>query len=159
MRVRHCAGRRRNADPARFAGRMFDRLGQLVPRLAQGVEEDVAATDMLAELRIGMNMLDLKRIETDLPPPLRTHVRTVLDGVAEAFADRLDNTRSDEGREKLLAEIDAALVALVDITDGPTRRTALQAMVGLRRGLFADRQAPVLAMPRHDAPPLAIAAE
>lgn len=150
----------RNADPGRFAGRMFDRLSQLVPRLAQGVSEDVAATDMLAELRIGMNLLDLKRLEPKLAPHQAGPVRAVLQGVAAAFAARMRSGRNVGAPDTLLADIDTALVALPDIADPAVRRPALQAMVGLRRALFAGRPAPGLGGPGDAAmPPLALAAE
>jgi uncharacterized membrane protein YccC len=150
----------RNADPLRFAGRMFDRLSQLVPRLAQGVSEDVAATDMLAELRIGMNLLDLKRLEPQLVPHQAGPVRAVLQGVAAAFAARMRSGRNVAAPDTLLADIDAALVALSEIADPAIRRTALQAMVGLRRALFAGRPAPGLGEPSDAAlAPLALAAE
>jgi hypothetical protein len=118
----------------------------------------VAATDILAELRIGMNMLDLKRIEATLPPHLSERVNRVLEGVASAFANRVRTGRNVEAPEALLADIDAALAALVEIADGATRRTALQATVGLRRALFAGRPAPAL-IAAGSPSPLAIAAE
>jgi uncharacterized membrane protein YccC len=147
----------RNEDPERFAGRVFDRLGQLVPRLAQGVDKDVAATDILAELRIGMNILDLQRVRDRLPPPLRWRLDTVLDGVAATFAARVSACRVDPPSDRLLEAIDEALSNFMQTQTGDLARTALQAFVGLRRALFPLTPGPSL--PGSKSTLLAIAAE
>ena len=54
--------RQTTQDSNALAGLLLDRLGLLVPRLAAvGEGNDLAAVDVLADLRIGINMIDLWR--------------------------------------------------------------------------------------------------
>lgn len=132
----------RNEDVSAFAGRVFDRLGQLVPRLAQGVSADVAAADLLAELRVGLNVLDLQRLRQRLTPAQRQRLQLLLDAVAHFYGVRAATGRAIDPPSSLLAAIDEALCDFRQVLDPDLRRTVLQALVGLRRALFAGAPAP-----------------
>jgi uncharacterized membrane protein YccC len=143
----------RNEDPEHFAGRVFDRLGQLVPRLAADATGDLAATDLLQELRVGINVLDLQRLRRDLPPGQQVQLQQLLDTVARLYALRASSGKAGEPDARLLAHIDAALAAFIEqMPDSGLRRRTLQALVGLRRGLFAAAPGPAALAPAQPAP-------
>ncbi|MDQ0394860.1 FUSC family protein [Labrys monachus] len=133
---------RRNDNAEHFAGRVLDRLGQLVPRLAQGVADDVAAADLLAELRIGMNILDLQRARPGLPPALRASIEPVLEAVAATFGERAAAGKAGAPVPRLMGSIDRALQTLAAVPDHASMRPALQGLVGLRRAFFPGEPAP-----------------
>lgn len=146
----------RNENQENFAGRVFDRLGQLVPRLAQGVDHDVAAADLLAELRVGINILDLQRVRSGLSPELRVPLDTVLNGVAGHYAEQVASGTPSEPGKPLLSAIDNALGTFAQSSDFAAMRPTLQALVGLRRAFFPAMPAPTREL---SDPLLAIAAE
>lgn len=128
-----------SADRTVFAGRMLDRLGMLTPRLAMVAPgADVAAADALADLRIGLNIVDLQRGRPALPPEARRAVDALLDALSRFF-DRHASAVAAPPPEQLLRLIDRAL-ARVTATGLPGRRSRsmLLALVGIRRGLFPD---------------------
>ncbi|MDE1994597.1 MAG: FUSC family protein [Rhizobiaceae bacterium] len=148
-----------NDDSQHFAGRVFDRLAQLVPRLAQAVDNDVAAADLLLELRIGMNVLDLQRARATLPADQRALIQPVLDAIAATFRERLKAGVVGEPDRRLLAAIDNALETFSDSQDRVAMRPVLQALVGLRRAFFQGEPGPALVVPAIPSSPLALAAE
>ncbi|CAM5765408.1 fusaric acid resistance protein [Labrys miyagiensis] len=138
----------RNEDPDRFAGRVFDRLGQLVPRLAADETGNIAAADLLQELRVGINVLDLQRVRRSLPASQERLLQEVLDTVAHLYAECAASGKPVAPYAQLLASIDAALAEITQrMPEGANRRRVLQAFVGLRRGLFADAPPPVTLVP------------
>lgn len=132
----------RNEAAQAFAGRVFDRLGQLVPRLAQGVSEDVAAADLLVELRVGINLLDLQRLRGKLTMTQRRRLQGVLDAVARFYGTRAATGRAIDPPASLLAAIDEALSDFCHEIEPSLRRGTLQALVGLRRAFFAASPSP-----------------
>ncbi|WP_428492411.1 FUSC family protein [Rhodopila sp.] len=143
-------------DRDTMAGLLLDRLGLLVPRLAAvGAGNDLAAVDALADLRIGINLADLRNQRDVMTSPLRQAVDTVLHGVAAHFAAQAAAGRQLRLPATVLRDIDCALDAA--IADADARDLLLQ-LVGLRRGLFAD--APPYRPPPfpHQPPPDAAAA-
>ncbi len=125
-------------DRTVLAGLVIDRLGLLVPRLAAaGKGNDLAAVDALADLRIGVNMLDLQRDRDGLPATVRAAVDDVLFGAASHFAAQAASGHVRAAAPALLADIDRALDQAVTLPPARGRDTLLQ-LVGLRRGLFAD---------------------
>ena len=122
-----------------MSGLLLDRLGLLVPRLASvGTGNDLAAVDALADLRVGINMVDLQRHRDPMPPPLRTAVDNVLHGTAAHFAAQATAGRPLRPAPSLLRDVDRALDAAIATPDA---RDFLLQLVGIRRGLFADAQA------------------
>ncbi|MGO4336977.1 FUSC family protein [Labrys sp. KB_33_2] len=133
----------RNADANAFAGRVFDRLGQLVPRPAQGVSEDVAAADLLVELRVGINVLDLQRLRGKLSSTQGRRLQQLLDTIARFYGTRAATGRAVDPPASLLGAIDEALSDFAQGVEPSVRRNAVQALVGLRRALFPASPAPV----------------
>jgi uncharacterized membrane protein YccC len=131
--------------PGALMAILLDRLGLLVPRLAVvGEGNDLAAVDVLSDLRIGVNMIDLLRHRDGVPAPVRVAVDAVLNGTATHFAVQAAVGRVRRGSPALLRDIDRALDGVVAM---PGERDMLLQLVGIRRGLFADAE------PYRPAPP------
>ncbi|HEY0423140.1 MAG TPA: FUSC family protein, partial [Rhodopila sp.] len=81
------AERRGNRDRARYAGLMLDRLGLIAPRLAE-TEPDAAPTDALTDIRIGFNIIDLRRARHVVALPVRERIDAMLDALANAYRSR-----------------------------------------------------------------------
>jgi uncharacterized membrane protein YccC len=140
------ARRRGRGDRTAFAHLMLDRLGLLVPRLAAaGPDSDLARIDTLAALRIGMNLVSLRRARHGLPREAVAPLDAALDAVALHYEGLRGPASGD-----LLHRIDAALVG-VESTEGPGRRDALLGLVGLRRALFPEAPPPGAALPAREA--------
>jgi uncharacterized membrane protein YccC len=126
-----------NRSPAKlmaFLTLMLDRLSQVVARLAVSAEgADVAAVLALADLRVGVNIINLQRDATALPEQPRSAVRTMLDAIAKHY------------RRRTLDAADSALLGMIDraiagVTQDPavTTRDLLLQLGGIRRGLFPN---------------------
>ncbi|MBO0661023.1 FUSC family protein [Jiella sp. MQZ9-1] len=139
------AGRRGDAT-AVFAGRFFDRTSQLVPRLAGAAPQRSA--EIFAEMRVGINVLELRRLVDHRTAGAMTEaIRAVLDAVADHFRRRAETGGPATPDGRALGQIDTALLAIARHPADTDRQKAAQALVGLRRALFAE------------APPLAPAPE
>jgi uncharacterized membrane protein YccC len=133
-----------------YAVRMLDRIGLLAPRIAQagGTVDGVAADDALRELRMGADIAALQRVRAQLPPATSA---ALLGGISRFFRQRAEG-RMDPRPPGLLPQIDEALGAAMRSArtaaapSSAAARSAVTALVGLRRNLFPD------------APPLAAAA-
>jgi uncharacterized membrane protein YccC len=122
----------------RLSELLLDRLGLLVPRLAAvGAGNDLAAVDVLADLRIGINMVDLQSDREALPLPVRAAVDDVLAGAARHFAAQAEAGRVQQPVPELLTDIDRAFDVAVEVP-GTHGRDLLLQLVGIRRGLFPD---------------------
>ena len=87
--------------------------------------------DILAHIRVGLNIVDLRRVRTALSPARRSRpCRTLLKDLARTYRTSLDLTDTD-----LMGRIDAAL-ARAQLREPPAKDDALLALVGIRRGLF-----------------------
>ncbi len=130
------ARRRGRGDRTAFAHLMLDRLGLLVPRLAAaGPGSDLSGIDTLAALRVGMNLVALRRARHGLSP----EAVAPLDAALDAVAIHYEGPRGPAS-ETLLHRIDAALARIEaepgGASDHGARRDALLGLVGLRRALF-----------------------
>jgi uncharacterized membrane protein YccC len=131
------AERRGQHDRAEFAGLMLHRLGLLMQRVAVVSENDRRDTDSLVQLRIGLNIIDLRRARYGLAASTLFVVDDMLDQLAAAFRrDSGDRTPSN-----LLKSIDDALAAAVEDPSPQAREDALLGLVGIRRGLFPQAPA------------------
>jgi len=122
-----------------YAVRMLDRIGLLAPRIAQagGTVEGVAANDALRDLRMGADIAVLQRVRAQLP--LATSA-ALLGGISRFFRQRGEG-RMTPRPPGLLPQIDEALTAMLaarDFRSSPASRSAVTALVGLRRNLFPD---------------------
>jgi len=118
---------------------MLDRIGLLAPRIAQagGTVEGVAANDALRDLRMGADIAVLQRVRGQLP--LATSA-ALLGGISGFFRQRAEG-RMNPRPPGLLPQIDEALGAMLDARDAASSaaaRSAVTALVGLRRNLFPD---------------------
>jgi uncharacterized membrane protein YccC len=133
------AERRGKRDRARFAGIMLDRIGLLAPRLAtMAPDRNEAALDLLAELRVGLNIVDLRRSRRALPPRVVAEIDRMLDGLAAHFRACTRRRAPVPPTPTLLMQIDRALSAVSAVPDGPHKRDPLLGLVGIRRGLFPE---------------------
>ncbi|MGX7705394.1 FUSC family protein [Methylobacterium sp. Gmos1] len=140
------ARRRGRGDRTAFAHLMLDRLGLLVPRLAaSGPGSDLSRIDTLAALRIGMNLVSLRRARHGLPAGAVAPLDDALDAVAIHYEGPRGPASGD-----LLHRIDAALVG-IEASEGAGRRDALLGLVGLRRALFPEAPPPGAALPAREA--------
>lgn len=131
------AERRGKHDRAEFAGVMLHRLALLVQRIAFVSESDRRDADSLAQVRIGINIIDLRRARYGLAAATLFVLDDMLDQLAEAFRRYAGGGMPTE----LLARIDAALAAAVVDPNPQAREDALIGLVGIRRGLFPQAPA------------------
>jgi uncharacterized membrane protein YccC len=129
--------RRGMRDRGIFAAHMLDRLSQLMPRLASAdAEGDTAANGLMSDLRVGLNIVDLRRARHALPDAPRMAIDVMLDGLAAYFHRRAAGQTVEAA--PLLADIDAALTVVTALPDGAGRRDALLGLVGVRCSLLPD---------------------
>ncbi|WP_411901680.1 FUSC family protein [Methylorubrum thiocyanatum] len=117
-----------------LAALMLDRVGLIAPRLAALPSEDAEWTaDLLAEVRIGINVVELRRDRRQLSKPARKAVEALLAALSRDFgAEAATPSRA------LLDTIDDALGAVSLDARQASGRAALMGLVGIRRGLFPD---------------------
>lgn len=151
----------RNPSIMAVSARMLDRIGLLTPRLAiDGPRADLSAVDALGDLRIGLNMAQLR----ELQPRLQQHgvsLRPLMGHLATHFRTRQTGEVSDAvasavyaplpAAPALLEAIDAALRAVCTVsaahglpqsTATPSMtdadfETAVTSLASLRRDLFS----------------------
>ncbi|BBD81127.1 FUSC family protein [Aerosticca soli] len=137
-------------DRDRFMVRMLDLLGLLAPRLAAlPADSEVAGVDMLDEVRIGLNILNLRRARAALPPVNQAAINRLLALVAAHYRARIEANRPLPPPPELKQALEASLARLGSLPPGPARDEALLGLVGLRYGLYRERHpvAPPLADP------------
>ncbi len=144
--VAMAAARRGQRDRQAVTALMLDRINQVAPRLAAvGEGSDLRAYDLMADVRIGLNIVAIRRARRSLPDTVRAAVDGMLDALATDFLARASGKPRPAG---LLRRIDNALAALASAQRGRVR-AAILALVGIRRGLFPD--APPYTPPTADA--------
>jgi uncharacterized membrane protein YccC len=131
------AERRGKHDRAEFAGLMLHRLGLLVQRIAFLSESDRRDADSLVQLRIGINIIDLRRARYRLAASTISVIDDMLDRLAIACRQYAGGGMPRE----LLASVDRALAQAVKDPNDGAREDALIGLVGIRRGLFPDAPA------------------
>ena len=121
-----------------YAVRMLDRIGLLAPRIAQagGRIEGVAADDALRDLRMGADIDALQRVRAQLP---LASASALLGDIARFFRQRAGG-RVAARPASLLARIDEALASMLGTAGASSAdaRSAVTALVGLRRNLFPE---------------------
>lgn len=124
-------------DRDRFMVRMLDLLGLLAPRLAALPEEsDLAAVDMLDEVRIGLNILNLRRARNHLPDFNQGDLNRLLEEVAAHYRAQKRAGRPLAPQQALQTALDASLSRLRELKPSQARDEALLGLIGLRIGLF-----------------------
>ncbi|MGX4772537.1 FUSC family protein [Bradyrhizobium guangdongense] len=131
------AERRGKHDRAEFAGLMLHRLGLLVQRIAFLSESDRRDADSLVQLRIGINIIDLRRARYGLA----VSTISVIDDMLDQLAAACRNYAGGGMPHDLLTSVDRALAQAVKDPNDRAREDALIGLVGIRRGLFPDAPA------------------
>jgi uncharacterized membrane protein YccC len=139
---------RRPFRPERWTARAVDRLGQVAARMAVATTGDrLHAADGLADLRIGRNIIPIRRALSHVPHDVRHRLGAVLGGLAMFYGERWRRGHADAPPVGLLDPIDRALEALLDLPLDEHRRPALRALVGMRCNLFPTAAAPHILSP------------
>jgi uncharacterized membrane protein YccC len=131
--VKGSGGRDRTA----LAGLILDRLGLLMPRLT-----DTSAQTMpdriLADLRIGLGVMDLRHDRANLPSAAQPAIDAVLAGLAAHFTDRGRLRSPRDPSSVLLDSIDTALRAVLAAPRTQQTDRLLSQLTGIRLSLFQD---------------------
>ncbi|WP_150293263.1 FUSC family protein [Sphingobium estronivorans] len=136
---------RRPFMPQRWTAMAVDRLGQIAARMAiVAPGDDLHAADGLADLRIGRNIIPLRRALSHVPHDVRHSLGQVLAGLTRFYAACCRHGRAEAPPPLLLAAIDRALHALLGLPMDEFRRAALRALVGMRCNLFPTAGPPGL---------------
>lgn len=152
------SGERRD-DHERLSGRILDRLGQLVPRLAAIEHRDLKKVDGFAEVRLGFNVLMLQQERRHLRGSSAASIGAVLSGISEFYHARTKTGEASDPPESLRESIDEGLKTIT-FEDAKRGREAIDALVGLRRALFPNAAPPGRRqMPELAPVPLPLAAE
>jgi uncharacterized membrane protein YccC len=123
-------------ERTRLVGLFLDRMGLLAPLLAMIADEDqVSAVAAMAELRVGINLVDLNAQRRTAPPALDAALDEVLQGAAAHFDFCVARHRASPAPGALLRATDRALDA-ASALPGSSAREIVRALVGLRCTLF-----------------------
>lgn len=124
-------------DASAFVRRMVDRLGLMVPRLiALPAGSHLHATDMLSDIRVGLNIADVQRERAGLSALETEMAGHLMAGVSAHFQDKLADATARPGAG-LLEAIDSAIARLTSpLLRSPAGTTLLHSLVGMRRCLF-----------------------
>jgi uncharacterized membrane protein YccC len=135
-----------------LAALMLDRVGLMAPRLKALPRHDAEwIADVLSEVRVGINVVEIRRVRAELAPRAARSVEHVLANTARYFR----TSPPQPGlAAMLLSNIDQALQLLLAGPASAAQRTAVLGFVGLRRAIFPDAPdfaPPLVASPQHGA--------
>ncbi|MHA6717858.1 FUSC family protein [Sphingomonas sp. RS6] len=119
-----------------WIARMLDRVARLAPRLAaRGEASGKPLYDALRDLRTGVAIGELRQLRIELPADERPPITAVLADVGTYYRT-LDVDDPAPAQPVLLDEIDQAIHAFAANAVPAVRRSAVLALVSLRRNLF-----------------------
>lgn len=128
-------------DPAELAAEMVDRLGLLAPKLAASQSSSVSGSDVLTDLRVGMNIALLQQYRAALPAGESAPLTDLLQRVGAHFS-ALSAGGEAPPLSATLPALDSCLRASVARSSASeSGRSGIAALVGLRRNLFPDAPA------------------
>jgi uncharacterized membrane protein YccC len=119
-------------DGLELAALMLDRVGLIAPRLAALPPTDAEWTsELIAEVRVGINLVELRRIRDDLRG-------SQLDAIIQLMSELAAYFLGGENHPppQLLSLVDGCLDLVISESPGDVRRAALLALTDLRRSLF-----------------------
>jgi uncharacterized membrane protein YccC len=132
------ARRPEDVDFTKLLYRMVDRFGLVAPRLAMiPAESAVAQTDILRDLRNGLNTLELQRHKQLVSRDKREPIENVLSGVA-AYYQQKQKSRDAQPDGNLLTTLDQSLAALIEAGRSSAIEGARRSMTALRYTLYPD---------------------
>lgn len=127
----------RRPEAERWTGLAVDRLGQVAARMAVADPSDALhAADGLEDLRVGRNVIRIRRALVPAPHDERRRLAAVLAEISRLFAARLKAHEPLPAPASLLHAIDLAIGALHGVAPPGPRREAMIALVSLRCTLF-----------------------
>jgi uncharacterized membrane protein YccC len=119
-----------------WASRMLDRVGLLLPRLARApIDQEGELIDALNDLRLGVGIIDLRRLHADPDHIAESEIRHVLVILGDYFRRRASGQRTALPAS-VLAALDAVLDAALHMRTPADRHSGVVAAIGLRRSLF-----------------------
>ncbi|WP_430739053.1 FUSC family protein [Sphingomonas paeninsulae] len=128
---------RRPFRPAQWTGKGIDRLGLVAARMAvASLGDALHAADGLADIRIGRNIIPIRRALAAVPHDVRRTLGVVLAEVSVLFRDRRRASDAVPPPATLLHAIDAAIEGMLANAQLGPRHQALLALVGMRCNLF-----------------------
>jgi uncharacterized membrane protein YccC len=128
---------------ARWSAHALERLGQVAQRLAQRPREGrLGIAHGLIDLRVGPQLIDLRRSLPGLPHDTRRHLGAVLAGTGGWYRTRHDGQTGHGAPMPLCADIDRALPEIAALPPSPARHAALCGLANLRCALFPDAPGP-----------------
>ena len=126
-------------DRELFTARMLDLLGQLAPRMAAvSGDSQLAAVDLLDEIRAGLNVIELRRARRALPAANAAALERLLEAVGAHYRAQAAHGRRLAAPAALGEAIDASLARVRTLPPGPGRDEGLLGLIGLRHFLVAD---------------------
>ena len=140
---------RKPFEPERWTGLAIDRLGQVAARMAVAPAGDALhAADGLADLRIGRNIIPIRRALIAVPHDVRRALGVVLSETSSLFRARHRASEAVSPSASLLQAIDAAIDDMLASVEVAPRHQALLALVGMRCNLFPTARPFERARPR-----------
>jgi hypothetical protein len=115
---------------------MLDRVGLIVPKISVLPRDDAEWTaELVTEVRVGINLVQLRRVRRQLTGPAATAVDRLLTALGHYF-----RTDAVHPPAALLEPLDASLDAIMtdEDEDESERREALLGLTDLRRSLFPN---------------------
>jgi uncharacterized membrane protein YccC len=139
-----------NIDQQRnLNARMLDRLMQLIPRVAPSDDYKHPSTESLRDMRIALNILDLRRLSDKSSGALLALLNQVLVEVQSHYERCLESGERLRVPPTLASGIDTAIARIMsefmadDSAPGYRRhKVALHALIGLRLSLFPGAAPP-----------------
>jgi uncharacterized membrane protein YccC len=117
-----------------------DRMSQLFNALESIPKDDpLHCIGVIDELRIGRNLLIVRREEAHLQPPIRAQAQALRGAIGRAFRQL---TTSDSVLRGLESQVDALIDKVAELKQAPYREQLLAALIGIRFGVAPD-QSPI----------------
>ncbi|WKW51916.1 FUSC family protein [Rhodomicrobium lacus] len=124
-----------------LAALMLDRVALMATRLSkQPPDKSALSATLLREVRIGINVVELRRVRRQVSKPARLAINQALAEVARHF-----RSGGDKPSAALIEAIDAALAVCVREPETSAAQHATLGLAGLRRALFPTAPDPRLA--------------
>ena len=121
-------------DGLELAALMLDRVGLIVPKISALPRDDAEWTaELVTEVRVGINLVELRRVRRHLTGPAAAAVDRLLTALGHYF-----RTDAVHPPAALLEPLDASLDAIMTDEDESGRRAALLGLTDLRRSLFPN---------------------